>query len=93
MTHAQSPFRLTAASLEFFPTLGFTIKELATLSTNSHIKGTRLCERLKRPPSLQETVAWAPASSQVVTLCDREADIYEFLVEAQQLEAKGVLRA
>ncbi|MGE0682730.1 MAG: IS4 family transposase, partial [Candidatus Binatia bacterium] len=42
---------------------------------------------------LQETVAWAPASSQVVTLCDREADIYEFLVEAQQLEAKGVLRA
>src|SRR5262245_19195944 len=43
--------------------------------------------------ALQETVAWAPASSQVVTLCDREADIYEFLAEAQQLEAKFVLRA
>lgn len=43
--------------------------------------------------ALQETVAWAPASIQVVTLCDREADIYEFLAEAQRLEAKFVLRA
>src|SRR5262249_56534681 len=43
--------------------------------------------------ALQETVAWGPASSQVVTLCDREADIYEFLVEAQRLAAKFVLRA
>jgi hypothetical protein len=43
--------------------------------------------------ALQETVAWVPASSQVVTLCDREADIYEFLVEAHRLEAQFVLRA
>jgi Transposase DNA-binding/Transposase Tn5 dimerisation domain len=42
--------------------------------------------------ALQETMAWAPASSQVVTLCDREADIYEFLAKAQHLEAKVVLR-
>lgn len=38
-------------------------------------------------------MAWAPAFSQVVTLCDREADIYEFLAAGQQLEAKCVLRA
>ena len=35
----------------------------------------------------------APADTRVVTLCDREADIYEFLVEAQRLKAKFVLRA
>jgi len=43
--------------------------------------------------ALQETVDLAPANTLVVTLCDREADIYEFLAEAQQLEAKFVLRA
>jgi hypothetical protein len=43
--------------------------------------------------ALQETTELAPANTVVVTLCDREADIYEFLVEAQQLEAKFVLRA
>jgi hypothetical protein len=43
--------------------------------------------------ALQETVEASPSSTTVVTLCDREADIYEFLVEAQQLKAKFVLRA
>jgi hypothetical protein len=43
--------------------------------------------------ALRETAELAPANTTVITLCDREADIYEFLVEAQQLEAKFVLRA
>jgi len=43
--------------------------------------------------ALQETAGWAPAHTVVVSLCDREADIYGFLVEAQRLEAKFVLRA
>jgi transposase Tn5 family protein len=42
---------------------------------------------------LQKTAAEAPESTTVVTLCDREADIYEFLVEAHRLEAKVVVRA
>lgn len=43
--------------------------------------------------ALRETVDGGPASTMVVTLCDREADIYEFLAEAQQVKAKFVLRA
>ena len=43
--------------------------------------------------ALQETAELAPANTVVVTLCDREADIYEFLMEAQRLEAQFVLRA
>ena len=43
--------------------------------------------------ALQETGELAPADTRVVTLCDREADIYEFLVEAQRLKAQFVLRA
>ena len=43
--------------------------------------------------ALRETVDVVPATTMVITLCDREADIYEFLAEAQQLEAKFVLRA
>jgi len=43
--------------------------------------------------ALQETVAESPSSTTVVTLCDREADIYEFLAEARRLGAKFVLRA
>jgi hypothetical protein len=43
--------------------------------------------------ALQKTVEVAPSPTTVVTLCDREADIYEFLAEAQRLDAKFVLRA
>lgn len=43
--------------------------------------------------ALQETAELAPANTVVVPLCDREADIYECLVEAQRLDATFVLRA
>lgn len=43
--------------------------------------------------ALQKTAKIAPAATTVVTLCDREADIYEFLAEAQRLEAQFVVRA
>jgi hypothetical protein len=43
--------------------------------------------------ALQETVEVSPSSTTVVRLCDREADIYEFLAEARRLDAKFVLRA
>ena len=43
--------------------------------------------------ALQKTAERIPATTTVVTLCDREADIYEFLAEAQRLEAKFVVRA
>jgi hypothetical protein len=43
--------------------------------------------------ALQETVAESPSATTVITLCDREADIYEFLIEAQRLDAQFVLRA
>jgi hypothetical protein len=43
--------------------------------------------------ALQKTVEVTPSPTTVVTLCDREADIYEFLAEAQRLDAKFVLRA
>ena len=34
-----------------------------------------------------------PARTRVITLCDRESDIYEFFVAAQRLEAEFVIRA
>jgi Transposase Tn5 dimerisation domain len=43
--------------------------------------------------ALQETVAESPATTTVVTLGDREADIYEFLAEAQRLASPFVIRA
>jgi len=43
--------------------------------------------------ALQETVAESPSTTTVVTLCDREADIYEFLAEARRLGAQFVIRA
>lgn len=41
----------------------------------------------------QQTAAETPESTTVLALCDREADIYEFLVEAHRLGAKVVVRA
>jgi len=60
-------------------------------------------ERKKRPieekesykwlKALQETVHWTPSGVQVVTVCDREADIYEFFVEAQEAKTGLLVRA
>jgi hypothetical protein len=43
--------------------------------------------------ALQETVARVPTTTTVVTLCDREADIYELLAAAQRVDASFVIRA
>ena len=43
--------------------------------------------------TLRETVRMAPPGLQVVTVCDRESDIYEFFVEADNLSAPFVVRA
>jgi hypothetical protein len=43
--------------------------------------------------ALQETVARVPTTTTVVTLCDREADIYELRAAAQRVDASFVIRA
>jgi hypothetical protein len=43
--------------------------------------------------ALQETVARVPTTTTVITLCDREADIYELLAAAQRVDASFVIRA
>ena len=43
--------------------------------------------------SLKETKVRAPAGTRVITICDRECDIYEFFLEAQELSAEFVIRA
>ena len=60
-------------------------------------------ERRKRPieekesykwlTALRATVTLTPPGVQVVTVCDREADVYELFVEAQQLQTGLLVRA
>ena len=60
-------------------------------------------ERTKRPieekesykwiTALRETVQLTPAGVQVISVCDREADVYELFVEAEQLAAGLLVRA
>ncbi len=65
--------------------------------------GLSKAERQKRPieekesykwlKALRETVELTPAGVQLVSVCDREADIYEFFVEADNLETGMLVRA
>ena len=50
-------------------------------------------ESYKWLKALQETVALAPAEPQLVSVCDREADIYEYFSLAEQLETNILVRA
>jgi hypothetical protein len=60
-------------------------------------------ERRKRPieekesykwlKALQETVVLSPEGVQVVSVCDREGDVYELFVEAERLKADLLVRA
>jgi hypothetical protein len=43
--------------------------------------------------ALRETVSMLPSEIRLVTIADREADIFEFLAEADELEAEYVIRA
>ena len=43
--------------------------------------------------ALKETVERAPAGVAVVTVADRESDVFEFLTQAQELRAKFLIRA
>lgn len=43
--------------------------------------------------ALRETVSMTPAEIRLVTIADREADIFEFLAEADELQAEYVIRA
>jgi hypothetical protein len=43
--------------------------------------------------ALRQTHELAAAGTQVITVCDREADIYEMFVEAQKLDAALLVRA
>ena len=43
--------------------------------------------------SLKETLERTPAGVQLITLADRESDIFEFLTQAKELRAKYVIRA
>jgi hypothetical protein len=40
-----------------------------------------------------QTLALAPAAVEVITVCDREADIYEMFASAQEQEAPLLVRA
>ena len=60
-------------------------------------------ERQKRPieekesykwiTALRETARYTPADVEVVSVCDREADVYELFVEAERLEMGLLVRA
>jgi hypothetical protein len=43
--------------------------------------------------ALRETLTLTPSEIRLVTIADREADIFEFLAEADELEAEYVIRA
>lgn len=43
--------------------------------------------------ALRETVSLTPSETRLVTIADREADIFEFLAEADELQAEYVIRA
>ncbi len=43
--------------------------------------------------ALRETASLTPAEIRLVTIADREADIFEFLAEADELQAEYVIRA
>jgi hypothetical protein len=43
--------------------------------------------------AFEQTLALAPAGVEVVTVCDREADIYEMFVLAEEKQARLVIRA
>ena len=43
--------------------------------------------------ALRESVSMTPSEVRLVTIADREADIFEFLAEADELEAEYVIRA
>ena len=49
-------------------------------------------ESFKWIESLRNTQLRRPASTQVITVCDREADIYEFFDEAKKLNASILVR-
>lgn len=50
-------------------------------------------ESFKWIRALRETVELAPPGVEVVTVCDREADVYEFFQEAEQAETKLLVRS
>jgi len=50
-------------------------------------------ESYKWITALRETMALKPDGVEVITVCDREADIYELFVEAKRLEASLLVRA
>src|SRR5215213_11309503 len=43
--------------------------------------------------ALRESITMSPSEIRLVTIADREADIFEFLAEADELEAEYVIRA
>jgi hypothetical protein len=49
-------------------------------------------ESYKWLQSLNKTLERAPASTEVITVCDREADIFEFFDEAKENDAKLLVR-
>jgi len=50
-------------------------------------------ESFKWITALRGTIELAPAGVEVVTVCDREADVYEFFQEAEQLGTKLLVRS
>jgi hypothetical protein len=50
-------------------------------------------ESFKWIAALRGTVALAPPGVEVVTICDREADVYEFFQEAEELDTKLLVRS
>lgn len=50
-------------------------------------------ESYRRVEAFKQTLALAPTDTEVVTVCDREADIYEMFVVAQEQDASLLVRA
>ena len=70
----------------------------------ARVEPTRAAKRTKPRPiadkeshkwlsALRESVSMTPSEVRLVTIADREADIFEFLAEAEELDAEYVIRA
>lgn len=68
-------------------------REFAARAEDKKQVGIYEKESYKWLKALEATVKATPAAVQVVQLADREADVYEFLLRCEQLQAEYVIRA
>ncbi len=83
--------------------LGVATQEIWARDEETEKKEQQQKKRQQRPIEEKESVKWitalrgtvkmAPAGVEIVTICDREADVYEFFQEAEELGTTLLVRA